>query len=59
MFERIIAGKDIATGTVTVTPDYRTVGPAESTFREGNATVQYEVLPANATYDTITHVPSA
>lgn len=58
-FERIIAGRDIATGKVNVTSKcfYRTKGTSESTFREGNATVQWAVTPANLTYDTNTNMP--
>ncbi|KAJ6780627.1 hypothetical protein PWT90_01723 [Aphanocladium album] len=58
-FERVIGGKDIATGEVNVTSKclYRTKGTPESTFREGNDTVQWTVTPENATYDTVTHKP--
>ncbi len=57
IFERAINGKDIATGTVTPGPDYLTEGTAESTYREGNSTIQFEVLPTNSTYDTATNEP--
>lgn len=61
LFERVIAGKDVATGLYTVgrTGNYTgTVGPAESTFREGNATVQFAEVPRSATYNTTTGAPN-
>ncbi|KAH7031457.1 carboxypeptidase S1 [Microdochium trichocladiopsis] len=57
MFARVIGAKDVATGRVDVDPAYRTIGPAKSTYREGNATVQWEVVPENATYDVVTGQP--
>jgi hypothetical protein len=33
------------------------VGTPTSTYREGNATVQFEVTPANATYNTVLNAP--
>jgi carboxypeptidase D len=61
MFSRAIKGLDIATGTVEVEPSsgYVTTGTPKSTYREGNATVQYEVLPANSTYDPAKNGPGA
>ncbi|KAI3480063.1 hypothetical protein L1887_57839 [Cichorium endivia] len=60
MFERILNGTDLATGTRKVSKgsSYKTNGPAKSTFREGNATVQFEVLPADATYNHTTNAPN-
>lgn len=58
MFTRAIGGKDIATGQRTVRGGYKTVGTAKSTYREGNATVQFEVLPTDDTYNTTTNVPN-
>ncbi|KAF7195659.1 Carboxypeptidase S1-like B [Pseudocercospora fuligena] len=59
MFERAISGKDIATGKEScLHSDYKTVGTAESTYREGNATIQTKVLPADATYNTTTNAPN-
>lgn len=58
IFERAIAGLDIATGMVPATEGYLTVGPATSTYREGNGTVQFDVLPSNATYNTTTNAPN-
>ncbi|KAI0481773.1 Alpha/Beta hydrolase protein [Xylaria cf. heliscus] len=58
-FGRAIAGLDIETGTRVVGASYRTEGPAKSTYREGNGTVQFEVTPANLTYDVITNKPGA
>lgn len=59
MFERALAGTDVATGqaVVGVGSNYTSVGTARSTFREGNATVQWEVLDADATYNTTTGAP--
>ncbi|KAI1496888.1 Alpha/Beta hydrolase protein [Biscogniauxia marginata] len=61
-FERAIKGLDIETGEKPVVGAaegdlYLTSGPKRSTYREGNATVQWEVLPANSTYDTVTNLP--
>lgn len=58
MFERIINHKDIETGTTDITKSYRTSGSADSTFREGLATVQYAILPANSTYNVTTGAPN-
>lgn len=58
MFERVISGKDVATGASTIASNYTTVGTAESTFREGNATVQFEVVSTAATYNTTTGAPN-
>jgi hypothetical protein len=52
MFERALDNKDIATGKVNITHKCKTVGPPTSTYREGNATVQFEVLPSNTIYNT-------
>ncbi|KAI2616643.1 carboxypeptidase S1 [Hypomontagnella submonticulosa] len=58
-FERVIKGRDVQTGRKDVHANYLTHGPKKSTYREGNATMQFEVLPANATYDPITNKPGA
>jgi hypothetical protein len=59
IFERAINGLDIATGKVKVGKGgYVTTGTAKSTFREGNGTIQFSVLPANATYNTSTNRPN-
>jgi hypothetical protein len=57
MFERALKQVDIATGKDKVGADYITVGTPTSDFREGNATVQMEVLPANSTYNTALNGP--
>jgi len=72
MFERAINRKDIATGKQHIchdglegllfcagAPMYKTVGPAKSTFREGNGTFVFVELPDTATYNTTTHRPNA
>lgn len=58
MLQRVMEGLDIATGTVPVTADYITVGTPDSTYREGNSTVQLSVVPVNATYNTSTNEPN-
>lgn len=60
MFERGIQGLDIATGTTKVAKgsSYKTSGPAKSTYREGNSTVQFKVLPTDSTYNTTTNAPN-
>lgn len=57
MFTRSINGKDIATGQRTVRGGYKTVGTAKSTYREGNATVQFDVVPTDDLYNTTTNEP--
>lgn len=37
---------------------YKSVGTVKSEFREGNGTVQFEVLPSNATYNTTLNAPN-
>lgn len=59
LFRRAIGGRDVATGRETAEPGYRTKGPARSTYRNGQATMQWEVVPANATYNVTTHRPGA
>ena len=58
IFERAISGLDIATGSQKVTEDYMTVGPSESTYREGNSTIQFSVVNTNATYNVTTNGPN-
>jgi carboxypeptidase C (cathepsin A) len=59
MFERVINGQDVATGEKRVCKGegWKTVGAAESSFREGNGTVQFEVVSEEATYNTTTNEP--
>ena len=58
IFERAIAGRDIATGCVDVDSGYMTSGPAESTYREGNFTIQFSVVNTTATYNVTTGEPN-
>ena len=59
IFERAINGKDVATGKVDVTQrDYITVGPAQSTYREGNSTIQFSFIPDTEIYNTTTNEPN-
>lgn len=57
MFERAISGLDIATGKTKVGNKYRTKGSALSTYREGNATIQLEVIGVDEVYNTTTSLP--
>ncbi|EXJ94927.1 carboxypeptidase D [Capronia coronata CBS 617.96] len=57
MFERVVRGADIATGKTPVTSSYLTKGPKISSFKEGNATVQFDVTPMNSIYNTTTNLP--
>ncbi|KAK7952848.1 serine carboxypeptidase [Apiospora aurea] len=60
LFGRAISGKDVATGAERdVGPRYRTHGTAKSTYWNGEATMQWEVVPANRTYDVKTNGPGA
>jgi hypothetical protein len=58
IFSRAINGKDIATGKFKPSESYLTKGTKDSTFREGNSTIQFEVLPASTTYNTTTNAPN-
>ena len=58
LFERTLTRKDLATGQTDLSSGLLTQGPATSDFREGNATVQFEILPANSTYNTTTGAPN-
>lgn len=49
IFERALKKVDIATGKGKIDASYKTVGTPTSTFREGNSTIQFKVLPANST----------
>ncbi|KAF2020524.1 alpha/beta-hydrolase [Aaosphaeria arxii CBS 175.79] len=60
IFKRALARLDIATGLVKIEGEnlgYRTVGCPTSDYREGNGTVQWEVTPKNATYNTKLNAP--
>ncbi|TVY48520.1 Carboxypeptidase S1-like protein [Lachnellula occidentalis] len=59
IFERVIKGLDISTGTCKPDRDYATKGTVKSEYREGNGTIQFEVLPLNSTYNTTTGAPAA
>lgn len=58
MLERAICGLDIADGEKSIWQGYKSVGTAESTFREGNGTIQFEVLDTDTTYNTTTNAPN-
>ncbi|KAI9692041.1 MAG: hypothetical protein M1820_009576 [Bogoriella megaspora] len=58
IFERMLNHTDIATGKVKVTDSYITQGPKDSTYYEGNSTVQTVVVPNSATYNTTTNSPN-
>lgn len=59
IFERALAQVDIATGKEKVCDNlsYKTVGTPTSDYREGNATVQFDITPSNATYNTALNAP--
>ena len=57
MFERAIAGLDIATGKVEVAAGYLTKGLPYTDYIEGNSTVTYKVLNSTATYNTTLNGP--
>ena len=66
IFERAINGYDVATGQSQVDREYVTVGPAHSTYREGNATVKFALVENGAetivdasTYDRVLQGESA
>ncbi|KAF2099509.1 alpha/beta-hydrolase [Rhizodiscina lignyota] len=59
MIERTTKGLDIATGKVKTGPGYKTKGPRDSTYREGNSTVQKKVIPTDWIYDLTTNIPHA
>lgn len=66
IFERTIYRYDIATGEDLVNRGFVTVGPAESTFREGNATVKFalgesggETIVDATTYENVVGGESA
>lgn len=58
MFQRAVAGLDIATGKSEVGAGYLTVGTQKSTYREGNGTIQTAVVPISATYNITTGMPN-
>ena len=60
IFGRAIQGLDIATGLTKVPAKSKfvTVGTPRSLYREGNSTVQFEVLPTNSTYNTTLNGPN-
>jgi carboxypeptidase C (cathepsin A) len=59
LFDRVINGLDVATGTKNATSCYMTVGTKESTYREGNSTFQWDVVSTDLTYDVNTNGPGA
>ncbi|KAG9187310.1 carboxypeptidase D [Alternaria panax] len=59
IFERALKQVDIATGAEKYDANYVSVGTPTSDYREGNATMQFEVTPANATYNTALNGPDA
>ena len=58
LFERTIRHLDIETGRKNVTSMYKTIGPKESTFREGNSTIQFKKVSTDATFNTTTNEPN-
>ncbi|KAE9993341.1 hypothetical protein EG327_005535 [Venturia inaequalis] len=58
MFQRALAGLDMATGKTVVGKGYLTKGTQKSTYREGKRTVQTVVVPQGSTYNTTTGLPN-
>lgn len=58
VMNRTLFHRDIATGQRSTSNGYKTKGSHQSTFRQGNDTVQFKPLPKNATYNPITHKPN-
>ncbi|KAF1831544.1 carboxypeptidase S1 [Decorospora gaudefroyi] len=56
-FERALKQVDLATGTEKCGRGYVSVGTPTSEYREGNGTMQFEVLSENATYNTVLNAP--
>ncbi|KAK8139504.1 carboxypeptidase S1 [Apiospora sp. TS-2023a] len=59
LFERAIGGRDVATGKTPVDTRYRTKGTARSEYWNGEATMQWDVVSANRTYDVKANGPGA
>lgn len=59
VFERALNQTDIATGKVKIAGGYpyKTIGTPTSDYKEGNGTVQWDVTPGNATYNTALNAP--
>jgi len=57
MLDRVLNDLDIATGKVSINASYLTEGTMNSEYTEGNATLQTEVIPKNATYNTTLNGP--
>ncbi len=57
LLNRTMHAVDIATGKTKVGSGYKTSGPKVSTYQEGNATVQFEVVPEDAVYNVTTAMP--
>lgn len=57
MFERMLNHTDIATGAHNASTNYKSQGPAKSSFYEGGSTIQYNVTDPSCTYDRKTNVP--
>lgn len=59
MVNRTIHGLDIATGETKINASYITTGgTSTSDFQNGGDTVQTEVVPTSATYNTTTNMPN-
>jgi carboxypeptidase D len=57
LFHRAIKGLDIKSGTQTVGSQYATRGTRASTYREGNATMQWATISDNTTYNVANNSP--
>lgn len=59
LFSRAVNGLDIASGIHAVDESFTSQGTKASTYREGSATMQWEVLRPDATYDTASNKPGS
>lgn len=57
MFARVVNGTDIATGTKSAVGTLTSGGSTTDSYREGNATVQYDVVDTDAVYDWESGLP--
>ncbi|KAJ8065730.1 hypothetical protein OCU04_006400 [Sclerotinia nivalis] len=60
IFQRVIGRLDIESGLISIDANktYLTSGTEKSTYREGNKTMQFEVLPDDSTYNTTLNGPN-
>ena len=57
MFERLLGGKDIATGQENVTDDLITTGPSRSTYQNDTSDIQQKKVGKRCRFDSETNLP--